>query len=541
VQKSAARDLADRDFPIVVATMPINAWQRTAALGVAILLLLGAAIEAPFAHIQAIRIDGFIPVVQTVIFVADLITAMLLFAQYAVQPRPALPVLAAGYIASGSFSFLQTLAFPGSYAPSGLIGDGIDSPAWLFVWWQTTFPLAILVYAVMKDVPHSPGKSDRFTGVAIGLAVASALALISGLTLLATAGAKYLPALYTGGVMQQTLFANHINLFMWLWGAIALLVLFFRRRTILDLWLMVTLFAWMPNFLIAATTTAVRFSVGWYSARGYALIASCIVLVVLLTETTVLHARLVSAVTLLRRERSNRLMSLDAATAAMAHELRQPLTAITMTSSAASQWLEKSPPNLDEMRVCLFSIAESSRRAEEIIAGVRELFKKSADHRTMIYLDDVTRQVLKLVEHDLLLHEVSLATDFQTDLPEVHADRIQIQQVILNLVRNAIDAMDSTAPNARKLRLATSFNGDSSVSVSVQDTGRGISAEQSERVFEPFFTTKPSGMGLGLAICQTIVQDHGGILRLAKTGLDGSIFEIALPSRQPHGDTEKHS
>src|SRR4051812_30944633 len=365
--------------------MPINAWQRNAALGAVALLVVGAAIEAPFAYIQVARLDAFIPVVQTVICVADLITAILLFAQYSVQPRSAILVLASGYIASGLFAFLQTLAFPGSYAPSGLIGDGIDSPAWLFVWWHTTFPLAVLVYALLKDVSSPPDRSDWSTGATIGISVACALAAIGGLALLATVGAQHLPALYTGDVTRQTLFANHINLFMWLWGAIALVVLFLRRRTILDLWLIVTLFAWMPNFVIAATITAVRYSVGWYTARGYALIASCTVLAVLLTETTVLYARLTSAVALLRRERSNRLMSLDAATAAMAHEIRQPLTAIASMSSAASNWLKKTPPDVGEVRTSLAAIRASIDQAEDIISGVRDLFRKREDHRMLIH------------------------------------------------------------------------------------------------------------------------------------------------------------
>jgi C4-dicarboxylate-specific signal transduction histidine kinase len=222
-------------------------------------------------------------------------------------------------------------------------------------------------------------------------------------------------------------------------------------------------------------------------------------------------------------------MSLDAATAAMAHELRQPLTAIETMSSAASNWLKRSPPDLEEVRTCLASISNASNRAEEIILGVRELFKKRGDHKTMIHVSDVARQVLRLVEHDLLLNEVSLVTDFQYDLPEVYADRTLIQQVILNLVRNAIDAMNSTPPRARRLRLVTSLVGHSSVLLSVHDTGSGITKEQSEQVFEPFFTTKPTGMGLGLAICRTIIQDHGGSLRLAKTDVDGCVFEMMLP------------
>jgi C4-dicarboxylate-specific signal transduction histidine kinase len=150
--------------------------------------------------------------------------------------------------------------------------------------------------------------------------------------------------------------------------------------------------------------------------------------------------------------------------------------------------------------------------------------------------------VLGLVQQDLLLNQISVATEFQNDLPEVYADRTLIQQVILNLVRNAIDAMNATPPRARRLRFAIDLEGHSSVLLTVQDTGPGIAAEQSERIFEPFFTTKPTGMGLGLSICQTIVQDHGGSLRLAKTDSDGCMFEITLPiAASNQGRAAEHS
>jgi len=137
------------------------------------------------------------------------------------------------------------------------------------------------------------------------------------------------------------------------------------------------------------------------------------------------------------------------------------------------------------------------------------------------------------VQQDLSLNNVTVTTEFQNNLPEVFADRTQIQQVILNLVRNAIDAMASS--RARHLRLATKLNGHSSVLLSVRDTGSGIATESSDRVFEPFFTTKPTGMGLGLSICQTIAQDHGGSLKLAKTGFDGCVFELTLPFAKTDG------
>ena len=355
-----------------------------------------------------------------------------------------------------------------------------------------------------------------------------------------TEGAKYLPPTFVDGT-QQAPITSYMTGFIWLFSAAGLLVLFKYKRTSLAVWLMVTVIATLPDLTLSTVMTTVRYTLGWYTARTYALIASFMVLAAMLTETAVLYARLANTVSLLRRERSNRLMSLDAATAAMAHELRQPLTAIAAMSNAASNWLKRSPPDLDEVRTCIASISNSSNRAEEIISGVRELFKKRGDHRTMIRIGDVALQALSLVEHDLLLNEVYLVTDFQNDLPEVHADRTLIQQVILNLIRNAIDAMNSTPLRARRLRLATSLNGHSSILLSVQDTGPGITAEQPEYIFEPFFTTKPTGMGLGLAICRTIVQDHGGSLRLAMTGLDESVFEMTLPIPATTPGGGKHS
>jgi signal transduction histidine kinase len=513
------------DFPVVIANIPASAAERRVAFALIVFLFIIFGLAAPFARVPLPRVDAFIPVIQTVVCVAELVTAILLFAQYSIQPQLGLLALASGYIFSGLFAFLQTLAFPGAYAPNGLIGDPLSSAPYLFCLWHLALPTAILVHALSTDTSASTGNSTRIT---IGITVVSASAVTAILTWMVTAGAKYLPPMFVDGTRQAPI-ASYMTGFIWLLSAAGLSLLFKYKRTSLGVWLMVTVIATLPDLTLSTVMTTVRYTLGWYTARTYALIASFTVLAVMLTETTLLYARLANTVLLLRRERSNRLMSLDAATAAMAHELRQPLTAIAATSAAASNWLQRSLPDLEEVRTCLVSISNACNRAEEIISGVRELFKKRGDHRTMINIGDVARQVLKLVEHDLLLNEVTLATDFQNDLTEVHADRTLIQQVILNLVRNAIDAMNSIPPRARRLRLATSLTGHSSVLLSVQDTGPGITPEQSDHLFEPFFTTKPTGMGLGLAICRTVVEDHGGSLRLSKTDLEGCVFEMTLP------------
>jgi C4-dicarboxylate-specific signal transduction histidine kinase len=187
------------------------------------------------------------------------------------------------------------------------------------------------------------------------------------------------------------------------------------------------------------------------------------------------------------------------------------------------------PPDFAEARNCFALMTSSAQSAEEIIAGVRELFKKKASNRTAVRIGDLVRHDLSLVQPDLQAGGIQVETELQTDLPAVYADRTQLQQVILNLIRNAIEAMGSSAPGARRLRLAARAEGLSSVALSVQDSGPGIAAEDAPRVFEPFFTTKPGGMGLGLSICKTIIEDHGGTLQLSRSDGAGCTFEILLP------------
>jgi signal transduction histidine kinase len=246
---------------------------------------------------------------------------------------------------------------------------------------------------------------------------------------------------------------------------------------------------------------------------------------------TFLYSRLASALTLQRRERGNRLMSVEAATAAMAHELRTPLAAIALNASAALSQLRAEPPVLADLETILDDIETISHRAGVVISAIRALSAKTpVDQRKMMGVENVARQALRLVQHDLQINEIVVATDFEDDLPRVYADPTQLQQVVLNLVKNAIEAMSQTATEARLLRLVARRDGNSTVLLSAQDSGAGIPLENRDRIFDPFFTTKPAGMGLGLAICRTVVENHGGKLRLAKSDSRGSIFEIILPA-----------
>jgi C4-dicarboxylate-specific signal transduction histidine kinase len=191
--------------------------------------------------------------------------------------------------------------------------------------------------------------------------------------------------------------------------------------------------------------------------------------------------------------------------------------------------LKTTPPDLEELRSCLTDVKNDNNRANEIVASVRALFRTAARQRTMVEINRLLREVLKMVENDLHVHGVSVSTEFQEDSPQVGGDPIQLQQVILNLVKNAIDAIAVGPTTIRAIRLVQTYDGESVVSIYVEDTGPGIKIDNESQIFDPFFTTKPSGMGLGLSISRRIIEEHGGSLRLAETTSKGSTFEIALP------------
>jgi signal transduction histidine kinase len=251
-------------------------------------------------------------------------------------------------------------------------------------------------------------------------------------------------------------------------------------------------------------------------------------LFVLLAETTALYRRVANANLRLQRERTDRLMSVQAATAAMAHELRQPLSGISTLGAASLNWLKVTPPNLDKLRACVVSMVDASQRAGEIINSTLGLFKATSSERITVRLNEIVRQVLSLVQQDLQANGIAVTTEYQDNFPQIQVDQTQLQQVILNLIKNAIEAMASTSSSDRQLRLVTGFD-NSVASLYIQDTGPGISAENRDRIFEPFFTTKSAGTGLGLSICRTIVEGHGGNLRLTKTSSRGTSFEITFP------------
>ena len=223
-----------------------------------------------------------------------------------------------------------------------------------------------------------------------------------------------------------------------------------------------------------------------------------------------------------------RLTAMGELATSIAHEIRQPLAAVVNNANAGLNWLNNQPPNLKQVRAALKRIVRDSERGSDVIGSIQGMLKKGEQERARLDINDLIREVMTLVQGDLN-RGVSSRAELADDLPRVLADRIQLRQVILNLIMNAIEAMVSVSGRARVLRVRSENHGDNGVRVAVEDSGSGIPQEDMDRIFETFFTTKSEGMGMGLSICRSIVASHGGRITVAKGVPHGSVFQLILP------------
>jgi PAS domain S-box-containing protein len=219
----------------------------------------------------------------------------------------------------------------------------------------------------------------------------------------------------------------------------------------------------------------------------------------------------------------------DAMAASMAHELNQPLASIVTSGNAGLRWLDRPEPNLEEVRSAFVRIVNEGQRAAHIIAGIRAMFRKASGDRSAVAVSELICEVVSTSLGELKSRRVSLSLELLDDLSPVQADRVQLQQVLLNLFTNAIDSMTSVTDRPHVLRVRSERLEDW-VLISVQDSGTGINHDQAERMFEEFFTTKPNGIGLGLPICRSIVEAHGGRMSASPVRPYGSVFQIMLPA-----------
>ncbi|WP_377828254.1 ATP-binding protein [Bradyrhizobium lupini] len=228
---------------------------------------------------------------------------------------------------------------------------------------------------------------------------------------------------------------------------------------------------------------------------------------------------------------ANRVATMGQLTASIAHEVNQPIAAVVMNAQAALRWLDADHPNLQRVRQSLDLIADDGARAGEVVSRIRGLLKNAPPRKDSIDLNRTVLDVITLTRSEVLEHGLLLQKDLAKDLPLVEGDRIQLQQVILNLIMNAVDAMSSLANGVKELTISTSSDASDRALVSVRDTGPGVDPNIENRLFEAFYTTKPDGMGMGLVICRSIIEAHGGRLWVTANEPRGAVFQFSLPTK----------
>ncbi|MDF2234100.1 ATP-binding protein [Albimonas sp. CAU 1670] len=493
--------------------------------GVVGLLLVALLAVAPVATRPLPGTASLVLAYLVAVLLCQVLTAALLVGLHAAEPsRPVLP-LAAGYLFAGLMIVPWALAFPDAFPEAG-IETRLNATATIAAAARLGFPLCVLAYALWpRDRPLRSRRAAVADIAVTFLAVACGVAAFGWATL-----ATDLPL---PPFMRD---ATHIAP---LWHVVpptalalcaaAAAVLARRFGSLLDLWVIVALISLTIEILLLAYLSGgTRLTVGWWAGRLYGLFAAGAVLVALLIGTISLHARHAAAVLAERRARESRLTAVEGISAVVAHELRQPLSGVELSAAAGLRWLRRDPPNLEEVDAALTRIAAVSERAGQVVGAIRSAFRAEGGERVEVDVNAALTEALDRCRSEAAFDRVEVSRHLAPDLPPIRIDPLQLQLVLVNLLRNAIDAMRDVGGRRRALAASTAFE-DGRVTIAIRDTGAGLPPEARERLFSGFFTTKPEGMGVGLMFCRTLVETHGGRIWFEAGEPHGAAFHIAFP------------
>jgi signal transduction histidine kinase len=415
--------------------LPPTSLQTRWALAVATVVLTGFAAVVPIAGKPLAELNAFFPSLDAIVFVSDLITAVMLYAQLSISRSRALLALATGYLFTALIVIPHALTFAGAFSPTGLLGANIQTGSWLFIFWHIGFSAALLAYAALREEWLAARVAKVRMLAAIWWSTAGVIGLVCALTWLATAGATMLPPIILDQRRISPIVVYPIS-FAILISLAALLLLLRRRRSLLDLWLMVVALVAILELAFSGLLPTVRFSAGFYAGRAFSLLTASIVLIVMLAETTRLYMRLARSNAMLRREQNNKLMTFEAMASSIVHEVRQPLTGISASGGATLRFLKRSPPDLQNAESTVTRMIDASHRANEVLEGVRALFAKGEPHKAPVDMNDLIAEVVRVLQPELESHKVETRLALDSALPPVSGHRGQLQEVMINLIHN---------------------------------------------------------------------------------------------------------
>lgn len=495
---------------------------------------------APFAKLPLAQVWAFIPIYESALVIGDMITAVMLFGQYSILLSPSLLVLACAYLFTALITVAHALTFPGLFSATGLLGAGPQSTAWLYMFWHAGFPVAVIAYSLLKTRREEPaGARGRARGAILG-GIAVVLCVVCALTLLATAGQAYLPAIMQNNRYTPAMLAVVTS--VWVLSMVALAVLWRRRpHTVLDLLLMVTMCAWLFDIALSAVLNGGRFDLGFYAGRIYGLLAANFVLTVLVVENLMLYAGLAAAYAKERAERQRAQQQavelvalnkdLDAFSYSVSHDLQAPLRAIQGFSRILQ---ESHKDQLDEEGLRLLGVV--SGNAQKMAQLIRDLleFSRLGRQRVNAIEIDMNALVSQVVDELRLAGDGARAQCIVAPLPVAWGDRSLVRQVWVNLISNAFKY--SGLRERPRIQVSGQIKGRECV-YTVRDEGVGFDMQYYDQMFGIFKRLHGAdqfpGTGVGLAIVHRIVTRHGGRIWAQGAVGEGATFEFALPSAEP--------